>query len=48
MHVMEVGVGGVTGAQGKFSCFKVGAKSSDRLVVFHQMEIKMEAATSHD
>lgn len=39
--------GGV-GAQGKFSCYKVGAKRSNKLVVFYQMEIKIEAATSCD
>ena len=35
MHVGEV-VWGVA-AQGKFSCDKVGAESSNRLVVFCQM-----------
>lgn len=36
------------GAQGKFGCCKVEAESAERLVMFYQMEINTEAATSCD
>ena len=42
------GVGGGPGTQGTFSCYKVGAENLNRLVMFCQMEIKTEAATSCD
>lgn len=45
---MRRGVGGGLGTQGTFSCYKVGAENLNRLVMFCQMEIKIEAATSCD
>lgn len=44
MRVTEVG----GGRRGKFGCCGAEAESSDGLLVFCQMQIKVEAATSCD